>query len=213
MKDILIIIFTMTLIYLAVANRFISFVRVLGLQGLLLFGIAYMELVDSEVMVFGNLVFILMETLMFKTIIVPYFFNRIIKRNKLSQEVESNFQSFFSLITVSLSIILTFILAYKLHEGEELEVIYFTASVSSIFTGIFLMISRKTIITHIVGYMVLENGIFLLSLAIGAEMPMIVNIGILLDLFTSILILGFFVNRIGDVYKTIDVEKLTELKD
>jgi hydrogenase-4 component E len=210
MKDILIIIFTMTLIYLAVANRFVSFVRVLGLQGLLLFGIAYMELKDIN---FGNLVFILLETLLFKSIIVPYFFNRIIKRNKLSQEVESNFPSFFSLITVSLSIILTFIIAYKLHEKEELKVIYFTASVSAIFTGIFLMITRKTIVTHIVGYMVLENGIFLLSLAIGAEMPMIVNIGILLDLLTSILILGFFVNRIGDVYKTIDVEKLTELKD
>jgi hydrogenase-4 component E len=210
MKDILIIIFTMTLIYLAVANRFVSFVRVLALQGLLLFGIAYMELKDIN---FGNLIFILLETLMFKSIIVPYFFNRIIKRNKLSQEVESNFPSFFSLITVSLSIILTFILAYKLHEKEELKVIYFTASVSSIFAGIFLMITRKTIITHIVGYMVLENGIFLLSLAIGAEMPMIVNIGILLDLLTSILVLGFFVNRIGDVYKTVDVEKLTELKD
>jgi hydrogenase-4 component E len=213
MKDILIIIFTMSLIYLAVAGRFVSFVRVLGLQGLLLLGIAYMELRDSEVMRLGNLVFILLETLLFKSIIVPYFFNRIIKRNKLSQEAESNFPSFFSLITVSLSIILTFILAYKLHEKEELKVIYFTASVSAIFTGVFLMITRKTIVTHIVGYMVLENGIFLLSLAIGAEMPMIVNIGILLDLLSSILILGFFVNRIGDVYKTIDVEKLTELKD
>jgi hydrogenase-4 component E len=210
MKDILIIIFTMTLLYLAVAGRFVAFVRVMGLQGLLLFGIAYMELKD---IVIGNLIFILLETLIFKSIIVPYFFNKIIRKNKLSHEVESNFPSFFSLITVSLTIILTFVLAYKLHEKEELKVIYFTASVSAIFTGIFLMITRKTIVTHIVGYMVLENGIFLLSLAIGAEMPMIVNIGILLDLLTSILILGFFVNRIGEVYKTIDVEKLTELKD
>jgi hydrogenase-4 component E len=44
-------------------------------------------------------------------------------------------------------------------------------------------------------------------------MPMLVNLGILLDVFASVFLLGIFVNRIGDVLKDVDVDKLKNLKD
>ena len=64
-----------------------------------------------------------------------------------------------------------------------------------------------------VGYIVIENGVFVLSLAIGNEMPMLVNLGIMLDIFASVLILGIFFNKIGDVLKDPDVSRLRNLKD
>ena len=63
------------------------------------------------------------------------------------------------------------------------------------------------------GFIIIENGVFVLSLAVGTEMPMLVNIGILLDIFASVLILGVFVNKIGDVLKEQDVDQLRNLKD
>ena len=63
------------------------------------------------------------------------------------------------------------------------------------------------------GYLVIENGVFILSLAVGTEMPMLVNLGILLDIFASVFLLGIFVNRIGDVLKDVDVDQLKNLKD
>ena len=63
------------------------------------------------------------------------------------------------------------------------------------------------------GFLVIENGVFILSLAVGNKMPMLVNTGILLDLFVSVLVLGIFVNKIGDVLKDVDVEQLQNLKD
>ena len=63
------------------------------------------------------------------------------------------------------------------------------------------------------GFLIIENGVFVLSLAVGTEMPMLVNIGILLDIFASVLILGVFVNKIGDVLKEQDVDQLRNLKD
>ena len=63
------------------------------------------------------------------------------------------------------------------------------------------------------GYLVIENGVFILALAIGNEMPMLVNTGVLIDIFVSILLLGMFINKIGDVFKEIDVDQLTQLKD
>jgi hydrogenase-4 component E len=48
---------------------------------------------------------------------------------------------------------------------------------------------------------------------VGSEMPMLVNLGILLDIFASVFLLGIFANRIGDVLKDVDVDKLKNLKD
>ena len=63
------------------------------------------------------------------------------------------------------------------------------------------------------GFLIIENGVFVLSLAVGTEMPMLVNIGILLDIFASVLLLGVFVNKIGDILKEQDVDQLRNLKD
>jgi len=78
---------------------------------------------------------------------------------------------------------------------------------------LYLIVSRKKIIIHIIGYIIIENGVFVLSLAVGNEMPMLVNLGIMLDIFASVLILGVFFVKIGDVIKDPDVNVLRNLKD
>jgi hydrogenase-4 component E len=78
---------------------------------------------------------------------------------------------------------------------------------------LYLIVTRKKIITHVIGYIIIENGVFVLSLAVGNEMPMLVNLGIMLDIFASVLILGVFFNRIGDLLKDPDIDHLRNLKD
>jgi hypothetical protein len=46
-------------------------------------------------------------------------------------------------------------------------------------------------------------------MAVGNEMPMMVNLGVMLDIFASVLILGIFLNKIGDVFKDVDVDRYT----
>jgi len=209
MINLLIIMFAMTLSYIAVANRYVTYIRTLGLQGLLLFGVAMIELHEINPL---NLVFILLETLVFKAIFIPLMLQNIVQKNKIKQDCilkESNFNSIFFVLVM---IMFSFIMAFELHD-EHLQITYFTASVSALLTGLYLIVFRKTIVTHVVGYLVLENGIFLFSLALGSEMPMIVNTSILLDLFTSVLILSIFVNRISEVFHSVEIDSLTELKD
>lgn len=209
MINILIIIFTMTLFYIAAAGRLSTYIRVLFMQGLLLFGIAYLELKDVQI---GHFLMILLETLIFKAILIPVFYDNLIKKNGFQDERDPTSPNFFALFKVGLIIIFTFILAYNLHD-EHLKITYFASSVSAILTGMLMVVRRKKLITHIMGFLVIENGIFLLSLAIGSEMPFIVNMGILLDLMTSVFLFGFFLFRIGEVSHTQEVESLTGLKD
>jgi hydrogenase-4 component E len=98
-------------------------------------------------------------------------------------------------------------------QNQQLKLIYITAAFSGIMTGLFLIVSRKEIIQHIIGYIVLENAIVLLSFSLGNEMPMAVNAGILLDILISILLFGLFMNRIAKTYKDLDIDQLNKLSD
>jgi hydrogenase-4 component E len=209
MTDILLITLAMSLLYMSIANRLASYLRILVLQGLILFGTTYLTLTDVNTV---NLLFIMLETLVFKAIIVPWFMNHIIKRNKITRETEPYLPNFLSLIIVTLIIVSAIILATFI-EDENLDKTFFVVAISTIFTGLYLIVSRKKIITHVIGYIVIENGVFILSLAVGNEMPMLVNLGIMLDIFASVLILGIFFNKIGDVIKDPDVDLLSNLKD
>ena len=78
MIDYLIILFAVTLIYFASAERLTNYIRLISLQLLLLFGIAIFELKEINS---ANMLFIAAETLLIKTIVVPYLLTRIINRS------------------------------------------------------------------------------------------------------------------------------------
>jgi len=209
MIDILLIALAMSLLYMSIANRIITYLRILVFQGFILFGTIYLTLTNVSTV---NLLLIMLETIVFKAIAVPWFMSYVIKRNKITREAEPYLPNFVSLIIVTLIIVSTIILSSSIKD-ENLDKTYFVVALSTLFTGLYLIVSRKKIITHVVGYLVIENGVFILSLAVGNEMPMLVNLGIMLDIFASVLILGIFFNKIGDVIQDPDVNLLRNLKD
>jgi hydrogenase-4 component E len=209
MTNVLLIIFIISLLYVAIANRIITYVRVLALQGFILFGVTFLQLKDIQT---WNLVLILLETIVFKTIAVPVFLSYLIKRNKITRETEPYLPHFISLIIITMIVVITVLLANSIRD-THLDKIFFIVSLSTLFTGLYFIASRKKIITHVMGYLMIENGVFVLSLAVGNEMPNLVNLGIMLDVFGSVLILGIFLNKIGDVFKAVDVDQLSNLKD
>lgn len=209
MTNVLLIIFIISLFYVSIANRIITYVRVLALQGFILFGVTFLQLQDIQT---WNLVLILLETVVFKALAVPVFLSYLIKRNKITRETEPYLPHFISLIIVTLIVVVTVLLANSIRD-THLGKIFFIVALSTLFTGLYFIASRKKIITHVMGYLMIENGVFVLSLAVGNEMPNLVNLGIMLDVFASVLILGIFLNKIGDVFKDVDVDQLSNLKD
>jgi hydrogenase-4 component E len=209
MTNVLLIIFIISLLYVSIANRIITYVRVLALQGFILFGVTFLQLQDIQT---WNLVLILLETVVFKALAVPIFLGYLIKRNKITRETEPYLPHFISLIIITMIVVITILLANSIQD-THLDKIFFIVSLSTLFTGLYFIASRKKIITHVMGYLMIENGVFVLSLAVGNEMPNLVNLGIMLDVFASVLILGIFLNKIGDVFKDVDVDQLSNLKD
>ena len=204
MVNYLIVLFAVTLIYFSSAERLIIYLWLIGLQGLLLCGIALFELNEVNT---ANLIFIVSETLVFKAILIPYLLNRIIIRSGISKVHLQAIPGFYLLIFSIFALLISVILANSLI-NPFINTIYMVIALFSLFTGLLLIVTHRLIISHLIGFLIIENSVFLFSLAVGNKMPMLINVGILLDIFVGVLILGFFGLRLKS-----HTNELTMLKD
>jgi hydrogenase-4 component E len=88
-----------------------------------------------------------------------------------------------------------------------------TAAISLVLTGMMLMLTRRVAVSEIIGFLVIENGIYTFALIQTQHMPLIVEMGIMLDVLVGVMIAGLLVFSIQKSFEHIDVAQLTELKD
>ena len=80
-------------------------------------------------------------------------------------------------------------------------------------TGFIMLTTRRKAITQVVGYLILENGIYIMGLALLDAMPFLVEVGVLLDLFVAIFVMGIIINHISREFRSTDVARLSSLKE
>ena len=87
------------------------------------------------------------------------------------------------------------------------------ASLATVWTGFLMLTTRRKAIMQVLGYLLLENGFFLFGLLQLEAMPFLVEIGVLLDLFTGVFVMGIIIHHISREFSSMSTEHLTELKD
>ena len=85
-------------------------------------------------------------------------------------------------------------------------------ALATVFVGLLIIVSRRSALTQIVGFLVLENGIALLAILATFGVPLIVELGVFLDVLLGVLVMQVFVYRIRETFDTIDVDRLKELR-
>lgn len=204
----LIILYVLTLIYLSIAERFRNHTTILAIQGLLLFGIAIARLHEFHPVEMG---FIIVETLVFKAIVIPAILMRVILKTKINR-IHSTSSQFGALVMSIVALIASCTITYYMADNRT-DMIFFGVALYALLSGLILIVMRKRIFAHLVGFLVIENGVFLFSMAIGVEFPILINLAIMLDILISILILGMFLRRMDNDIHTDETDALTSIKD
>jgi hydrogenase-4 component E len=88
-----------------------------------------------------------------------------------------------------------------------------TASISLVCTGLLVMMTRRIALSQVIGFLVMENGIYLFGVTQTTGMPLLVEMGILLDVLVGVMIAGLIAFRIQKSFEHIDVTMLAELKE
>lgn len=205
----LIILYVVTLVYLSITERFRSFASIIGLQGWLLFAIALLRL---HAIAPADLAFIALETLLFKGILVPWLLFAVIRRTRTNRVKSSGASQAGSLLFSVLALIVSAgVTRYVADDG--VDPVFFGVALYALLSGLILIVMRRRIFAHMTGFLAIENGVFLFSTAIGVEMPLLINLAILLDILISVLMLGIFFTKIDHKIHADDADSLTHVKD
>ena len=205
----LIILYVITLVYISMVERFRNYASIIAMQGWLLLGSALLRL---HTLNWVELSFIILETLIFKAVIVPAILMQVIRKTKINRISSSGKSQFNSLMLSFIALVVSAITTYYVADSS-MHMIFFGVALYALLSGLILIVMRSRIFTHMVGFLVIENGVFLFSMAIGVEMPMLINAAIMLDILMSVLMLGMFMTKVDDQIHTDDSDSLTHVKD
>jgi hydrogenase-4 component E len=96
-------------------------------------------------------------------------------------------------------------IAATTHTGAPLLV---GVSLFTVWTGLFLVVARRKAVTQALGYLVFENGIYGFGIAVAGEAPLLVEMGVLLDLLVAVFVMGIIIFHIQRDFSHIDVDRL-----
>jgi hydrogenase-4 component E len=153
-------------------------------------------------------------TVALKGFAIPWFLVRAMREANIQHEVTPVINYLTSLLLGAAGTGLALVFSYTLPLApEHTNLLLVPASLSTVWTGFLLLTTRKKAIMQVLGYLLLENGIFLFGLLLLEAMPFLVEIGILLDLFTGVFVMGIIIYHINREFASTSTEHLTELKD
>lgn len=210
MENVLSIIYCFTIFYLAVTMKVKTYVTLMRAQGFLLTLLLLLPLIHG-----APLLSFLLPLALFtiKVVLIPRYMNRIIRDLDINRIIEPTIQQITLLLLVIASMSLIFIASDYLSSMTQVETIPFATGFTSVVVGCFIIIFRRKLIVHVVGFLVLENGLFLVGISVGTEMPIMIELGMLLDVFVVIFLMGIAMNRIRSTLAGFDVTALGRLKD
>jgi hydrogenase-4 component E len=153
-------------------------------------------------------------TISVKGWLIPFLLRRALREVHIQREMDPYVGYTLSLMLCALGTGLSLILAHMLPlRGGTPVVLLVPAALSTLFTGFLMLVSRRKALTQVVGYLILENGIYLFGLLLVEDMPLLVETGILLDLFVGVFVMGIVINHIRTAFDSTDTRHLAELRD
>ena len=169
-------------------------------------------LVDAELGLRGALLIVV--TILLKGFVIPAFLNHAMREAAIQHEVNPVMSYTASLVVGALGTGLAMLFSNTLPLAEEhTNWLLVPASLSTVWTGFLMLTTRKKAIMQVLGYLLLENGVFLFGLLLLEATPLLVEIGVLLDLFTGVFVMGIIIHKISVEFASLSTEHLAELKE
>jgi hydrogenase-4 component E len=153
-------------------------------------------------------------TVAIKGVILPRFLTWAIREAALRREVEPRIGFVGSLLLGVVAMAVAFAVAARLPLPPELaRPLLVPVALATVMVGFLILTTRAKAVTQVVGYLALENGIYLFGLTLTEQVPFLVEIGVLLDVFVGVFIMGIVVFHINRAFDSLDAEQLAQLRD
>jgi len=196
------------------ATRLKALVQIMAVQGIMV-SITPIFLSDHGSLGTGPIIFFQIMILI-KGLLIPGLLYMAVKRIAIKREIEPFIGYHASILSglaiLIFSVFITNHLRLSLPAGHDMVLI---TAITTMATGFFLMMARSKAITQVIGYLMLENGIYLIGTALTkhSHTLYVVEFGVLLDLLVGVMIMGIILHNINSAFDDVDTTLLGRLKD
>ena len=203
-------IFLVTSFLLIIRASLSSQVRMFAVQS------AVLSILAAVVAWFGNsleLLGVAVVLAVIKVVIIPKVFNRAIAKIGIQRSVSPYLGTSATLGVCAVLVIFAFYVMAPVTAANRLPTVDgIPLAFAAVLIGLFTTVNRKRALTQILGFLMLENGIFLIALLATYGIPLIVEMGVFLDVLVAVLILEVFIYRIKENFDSIEVKFMGVLK-
>jgi hydrogenase-4 component E len=149
-----------------------------------------------------------------KAVVLPALVRRALRETGVVRELEPLMGYTLSILTGTGLLVLCYLAGRQLQlpQGGSGQLLI-PATLFTMLSGLFLIVARRKAITQVLGFLVLENGIYLFGVAFAVHEPWLVQTGVLLDVFAAVFVMGITIYQINREFDHIDTDRLSTFKD
>ncbi|MCX7872257.1 MAG: hydrogenase [Verrucomicrobiae bacterium] len=209
--QLLLILVLLTNLKLLASSRLGSSIRIVAVQGVLL---GLLPLLTEESPWQWRILLLSAGAIALKGYVFPRLLFNALTTANVTREVQPFVGYIASLLFAMVALGASFWLGYSLPLPQiEYSEFLVASSFFGIFTGLFIIITRRRAISQVLGFLLIENGVFSFGVGIIGFTSLLVEIGILLDVFAAVFVMAITVFHISRECNHVDVDKLSLLKD
>ena len=192
-------------------RRIVSLISLFQLQGAALVATSFLLAYAThqhELYVSGAL------TLVLKVALIPWMLHRMLHKLNVRWDVETLINVPTTMLAGIGLVIFSFSLALPISRlSDSIAGGSLGIALSCVFLSFMMMITRSKAVPQVIGFLSMENGLLFAATTVTNGMPMIVEIGIALDVLVGVLILGVFLFQIREKFDSLDIRNLESLKE
>ncbi len=185
-------------------------VRTVAFQGILL---GFITLIVRQEGLSVRLLILSVMSIGLKGFVFPFLLLRSIREAGVRREVEPFVGYVTSVVGGLLMLAVSMWISARIPAtATAMSSFQIPVALSTIFTGLFLVVSRRKALNQVIGYLVFESGIYMFGITAVGEIPFLIELGVLLDVFVAVFVMGIAMNHINREFDHIDADQLSSLK-
>jgi hydrogenase-4 component E len=193
------------------SSRLLRHIRIVAAQGVLL---ALLTLAAHQHALSARVLVLAVTIATLKGAAFPWLLSRVLRTADVRREVEPFVSYNVSLLIGGLTLPVAFWLSARLPlPAPPISSLVVPVAFFTTLLGLFVIVSRRKALTQVLGYLVLENGIYVFGVGLTADVPMVVEFGVLLDVFVAVFVMGIAIFHINREFDHIDADQLAALHD
>jgi len=192
-------------------RRVLSLINLFAWQGLVL---SISTLVVAMTTQQQHLYYSAALTLVLKVIILPWILHRLIRKLNVKWDVETLINIPATMLVGIMLVIFAFNLALPITQlAGTITRSTLGIAIAIVLLSFLMMLTRRKAIPQVIGFLAMENGLFFAATSATYGMPLVVELGIALDVLVGMFILGIFFFQIREAFDSLDLKHMEKLKD